>query len=141
MIALSIKQPWATLVVHGLKSIEIRRWTSKRRGRVLIHAGKRPDVRPQGWAYLPASLRDRANLLGGIVGSAEIEDCCTYADVERFRAHGPQHFNDAQWFEPPCLFGFVLKNAHVLPFRECDGWVRFFEVNHPSLILASEGKE
>src|SRR5207245_2747235 len=28
--ALSLKQPWATLLVHGLKSIEVRRWSTPR---------------------------------------------------------------------------------------------------------------
>ena len=38
--ALSLKQPWATLLAHGLKSIEIRRWATRLRGRILIHASK-----------------------------------------------------------------------------------------------------
>ena len=29
--ALSLKQPWAALLVHGLKSIEVRRWAAARR--------------------------------------------------------------------------------------------------------------
>ena len=36
MYALSIKQPWAALVVQGLKTIEIRRWPTARRGQILI---------------------------------------------------------------------------------------------------------
>ena len=31
--ALSVKQPWATLLVHGLKTIEVRAWPTARRGR------------------------------------------------------------------------------------------------------------
>src|SRR5262245_61764820 len=33
MFALSVKQPWASLLVHGLKTIEVRRWPTARRGR------------------------------------------------------------------------------------------------------------
>src|SRR5204863_2700985 len=36
--ALSLKQPWAALLVHGRKSVEVRSWPTARRGRVLIHA-------------------------------------------------------------------------------------------------------
>ena len=141
MLTLSIKQPWATLVVHGLKSIEIRRWSSRRRGRILIHAGKRPDDRPQGWAYLPTCLTESAQLRGGIIGSVEIEDCWQYPEANRFAVHGPRHLNDGGWFEPPGLFGFVLREPRLLPFHKCDGWVRFFEADHPLLLNATETKE
>src|SRR5665213_2736034 len=40
MIALSILQPYAWLIVTGRKDIENRTWRTGRRGRVLIHAGK-----------------------------------------------------------------------------------------------------
>ena len=38
MKAISIKQPWASLIVHGIKDIENRTWATKYRGKVLIHA-------------------------------------------------------------------------------------------------------
>ena len=38
MKAITIKQPWASLIVHGIKDIENRSWSTKFRGRVLIHA-------------------------------------------------------------------------------------------------------
>lgn len=40
MKVLSIKEPWATLLVHGYKNIETRSWGTKQRGRILIHASK-----------------------------------------------------------------------------------------------------
>ena len=36
---LSIRQPWAWLILHGGKDVENRNWATKVRGRVLIHAG------------------------------------------------------------------------------------------------------
>ena len=50
LFALSVKQPWAALLVAGVKTVEVRTWPTARRGRVLIHAGKIPDDRPEGWA-------------------------------------------------------------------------------------------
>lgn len=38
MKTLSIKQPWASLIAHGIKNIENRTWASKYRGRIYIHA-------------------------------------------------------------------------------------------------------
>lgn len=39
MKAITIKQPWASLIVAGIKDIENRTWPTKYRGTVLIHAG------------------------------------------------------------------------------------------------------
>lgn len=40
MLALSIRQPWASLILKAGKDIENRCWQTKVRGRVLIHAAK-----------------------------------------------------------------------------------------------------
>lgn len=126
--ALSIKQPWATLVVHGLKTIEIRSWPTARRGRILIHAARVPDKHEKAWAALPAGLRDAAQLVGGLIGSCELTGCIAYRDREVFAADQAKHFNDPDWFAPPVLYGFTVANPRPLAFREYPGWVRFFPV-------------
>lgn len=40
MKALSVKNPWAMLIAHGIKDIENRTWKTTHRGRIYIHAGK-----------------------------------------------------------------------------------------------------
>lgn len=40
MKALSLTQPWATLVATGQKTIETRSWSTRYRGPLLIHAAK-----------------------------------------------------------------------------------------------------
>lgn len=37
---LSVKQPWATLLLEGVKSIESRTWATRYRGPLLIHASE-----------------------------------------------------------------------------------------------------
>lgn len=37
--ALTLHQPWASLIAVGAKTIETRSWSTKHRGRLLIHAG------------------------------------------------------------------------------------------------------
>lgn len=37
---LSLLQPWATLAILGIKTIETRSWQTSYRGRLLIHASK-----------------------------------------------------------------------------------------------------
>ena len=39
MKALTLKQPWATLISEGLKEYEFRSWKTTYRGELLIHAG------------------------------------------------------------------------------------------------------
>jgi hypothetical protein len=43
MKALSVRQPWAWLLVHGPKDIENRNWYTNYRGWVMIHASKTFD--------------------------------------------------------------------------------------------------
>jgi hypothetical protein len=43
MKCLSLKQPFAELLVSGKKPIELRKWNTKFRGKFLIHASKQVD--------------------------------------------------------------------------------------------------
>ncbi len=71
MKVLSIKQPWATLIVEGYKCFEFRSWKTNFRGKFLIHASK----------GIENENMDRFRCLnleyptGCIIGSAEITDC------------------------------------------------------------------
>ncbi|CAH1055952.1 ASCH domain-containing protein [Paenibacillus pseudetheri] len=43
MKAITIIQPWATLIAHGEKQFETCSWATKHRGELAIHAGKKID--------------------------------------------------------------------------------------------------
>ena len=129
--ALSLKQPWATLLVHGLKQVEVRRWATSRRGKILIHAARVSDSRPEAWAKVPKELQEAAQLAGGIIGEADLIGCKIYRSVDAFAAEQALHLNDPAWFEPPSLYGFTFTRATQLPFRRCPGWFRFFTVKWP----------
>jgi hypothetical protein len=43
MKALTIREPWASMIVIGAKRIETRSWSTAHRGRIAIHAGKAED--------------------------------------------------------------------------------------------------
>ena len=113
--AISIRQPWAWLIVNGYKDVENRLWAANLRGPVLIHASKsRSDTTPDALAYIKRKYRV-ANLpdkfeTGGIVGIAEITDC-----VKRHRS---------KWFQGP--FGWTLAHARRLPFKPVKGQLKFF---------------
>ncbi len=76
MKAISLLQPWATLVVMGIKTIETRSWGTKHRGPILIHAslGKSGGI----FACEPAFKKYIADFkklpFGAIVGQATITD-------------------------------------------------------------------
>jgi hypothetical protein len=130
--ALSLKQPWATLVVHGLKTIEVRRWPTARRGRILIHAARVPDARPEAWRHVPETLTSHAQHQGGIIGAVDLARCATYRSLEEFLRDQTGHLNEAGWFEPPQMYGFVFEKPELVPFRSFPGWFRFFRVDDPA---------
>src|SRR3954471_18272554 len=82
--ALSLKQPWAALLAHGRKAIEIRRWPTTRRGRVLLHAARVSDERPEAWVLLPTELQETARRVGGIIGAADLTGCHAYRTRQAF---------------------------------------------------------
>ena len=126
--ALSLKQPWATLLVHGRKSIEVRRWPTARRGRVLIHAARVSDPRQEAWSLVPEELGHAAQLVGGIIGAGDLTGCRAYRSAEDFAADRDKHLNDPAWFQAHVLYGFTFANLEVLPFQPYPGWMRFFSV-------------
>jgi hypothetical protein len=115
MKALSIRQPWAWLIVNGFKDIENRNWETNFRGPFLVHAGKQFDYEDYRWVKSNSQIimpEINEFEMGGIVGSAEIIGCVT------------QH--TSQWFFGP--YGFVLKNARTVKFVPLRGQLNFFNV-------------
>ena len=76
MRALSLTQPWATLVVLGAKSFETRSWTTTYRGPLLIHAAKRFPSYARAFAETERALSRLPRKLpfGGIIGKAILEN-------------------------------------------------------------------
>ena len=72
MKALTIKQPWATLIMQGDKRFEFRSWQTKYRGELLIHAGKGIDTEAvkRLKKYIPEDMP-----LGKIIGQVKLVDC------------------------------------------------------------------
>lgn len=125
MKALSIRQPWAWLVINAGKDIENRSWPTKLRGRVLVHAAK--GMTRREYADVEELLRDDLDHSiklpafdeierGGIIGSVEIVDC---VDASK-----------SPWFFGP--YGFVLHDPQPLPFTPLRGALGFFDVAVPA---------
>lgn len=136
--ALSLKQPWAALLAAGVKTVEVRRWTTSHRGRLLIHAAGVADDRPEAWACVPDHLREVSRLEGGIVGVGTLDSIKVYRTAELFTADRPLHLNDPSWFEERGLFGFAFTGLSPLPYHRVPGYVRLFEVELDGLELPAE---
>ena len=130
LVALSVKQPWAALLVAGLKTVEVRSWPTRRRGRVLIHAGRVADDRPEGWARITTpGLMELTRLRSGIVGVGDIVACRMYKTPEGFAADAPLHLNAPDWFRPPRLYGFVFQGVRPIGYHPYPGQTMFFTVD------------
>jgi hypothetical protein len=108
MRVISLQQPWAWLVVQGGKDVENRRWPTRYRGPIAIHASLKLDTSyrdgrfrfPAGVELPPLDSLDR----GAIVGVATLVECVSHSD--------------SPWFSGP--FGFLLRDARPvapLPWR------------------------
>jgi hypothetical protein len=128
--ALSVRQPWAALIVAGVKTIEIRRWPTAHRGRLLIHAASLPDPREEGWRLVTPRMDHLLDLRGGIIGAVELLACRRYCSRRDFVADQELHRNDPSWYKPD-LFGFILANPEPVGFHPFKGNVRLFRVALP----------
>jgi hypothetical protein len=87
---LSVRQPWANLIVHGIKDVENRTRKTNYRGRILIHAPAKDEYKHG--IFTKDQLHDIWNRAGNrirmlrvreksaIIGSVEIVDCIRDSD-------------------------------------------------------------
>jgi hypothetical protein len=100
-------------LAHGLKTIEIRTWPTRQRGRVLIHAARVPDERTEAWQLVPPALADLVQLRGGIIGAGDLTGCIAYRSPAAFAVDRPRHLNDPSWFRGRLMYGFTFANLTV----------------------------
>jgi len=117
MIALSIRQPWADLIIHHGKDIENRTWKTSYRGPLLIHAAKAWGPTEKGIMLEHSESMDwdggsYTPELGGIIGMVTMVDCVTDSESE--------------WFDGP--YGFVFEDPVDLSFKPFRGRQGLFKV-------------
>ena len=79
LTVITLWQPWATLLIKGVKIHETRSWYTSHRGKILIHAAKRKI----NWCEIQLNLLEEIYPditeweypLGAIVGEMELVDC------------------------------------------------------------------
>ncbi len=91
MKVLTIREPWASLIINGYKEYEFRNWKTNYRGKILIHTS----------SIIDKDMLDRFKdynldyITGAIIGEAEIVDCIL-VDKE---------FNDDLRVKNPVVYG------------------------------------
>jgi len=117
---LSIREPYATLIVEGKKDIELRNW--KRRAEIkdfYIHVPTIADFRLcKEYDIIP-------RLPMTIIGKARIAQVKEYKDAADFAKDYPRHYSKEFWLYK---YGFVLDNIEKLdpPVYDIPGRRFFF---------------
>ena len=127
MKAISLTQPMAWAIFHG-KDVENRRWATKYRGRVYLHASKGFDKHHYNLialdgisCLLDEPLPDpKAFVHGAIIGEVDIIGCEYYPPDEMPQLHSVWAMSGQ--------YQFLLKNAveYDKPIP-CKGMLGFFE--------------
>jgi hypothetical protein len=79
---LTVRDPWAFLLIAGKKPIENRAWRTSHRGRLWIHAASRFDYGDFDWCKENGlAVPDADDLPGGILGCVILTDCIALEDL------------------------------------------------------------
>lgn len=155
MKAITIKQPWASLIVEGVKDIENRTWQTKYRGRVLVHAAK---TEHKEWfkthEHLETNIRNgiQNNLtdiqynatFGCIIGSVDIIDCgINNISIWAEKSYRAVNFNSLPFHEEDekdsIIYNWILANP--IKFHEpipVKGKLSFWD--YPNILAEQEEK-
>lgn len=131
MKALTILEPWASAIAHGIKRIETRSWETKYRGPIAIHAGmsnqfiKHPTAeakmailqlasenykREQSKGIVVKELHEFVNT-GHVIAIADLVDCTKMVDIS---------YMDKKYASIEVKTGATLANGQVVPMSEVD---------------------
>ena len=118
-LCLSVRQPWAWLLMEGIKDVENRSWSTDYRGTVHLHASKTET----GYEYKKAQNLIKVKQLevtlppleqlevGGVIGTIDIIDCV------------PRH--PSPWYIEG-NYAFVMANPRKGKFIPLKGQLRLF---------------
>ena len=116
-VALSVQQPWASLICSGIKDIENRTWQTDYRGRLYIVASRKNAARRLENGEFPAIWRTAINELqerglfpdyselpqSAVIGYVDVIDC-TGEKVDSIWSMGTHQEGNINW---------ILRNAHT----------------------------
>ena len=128
MKVLTIKQPFASLIVNGYKEYEFRTWKTKYRGEFLIHAGKGIDKKAmEKFSYLNLDYPT-----GCIIGKVTLTDCVLIDEEARKmlkKKNNPVYdsiIKHTEWKG----YGYKLENIKKINPIEVNGKLSFWDYDY-----------
>lgn len=117
--ALSLLQPWATLIAIGAKTIETRSWATKYRGPLAIHASKGLPKKGLPWheSFDKALAETGINGLmecprGAVIATCKLVDCVkTEVIAGALQGTNELMFGDYE----PGRYAWILEDIKPLP--------------------------
>jgi hypothetical protein len=102
--AISIREPWASMIAKGEKTIEVRSWSTQHRGKIILCASRKPAGPHAGNAF----------------ALAEVEDVRPMAPEDKEKTGGV--------YDPAC-FSWVLKNVQKFNQFPISGRLGIFKID------------
>ncbi len=133
VIALGIRQPWAELILRGVKTIEVRSTDTQVRGRIYLYASKLVSELPAAAKAAEEHELDLEKLPRGlVVGSAELHKVMQARPADAENACVPRgvlknqfawYMRTAQRFDEPLTIRFRPYGIWFYPWRRRKtGW-------------------
>ena len=128
MKAITIKEPYATLIAEGYKEYEFRVWKTNYRGDILIHAGKSFDeksldrFKDKNLKYSP----------GKIIAKATITDCVLVDEefTKKMLKKDPVVYSNLKIKRDKQRFGFKLENVEKIEPIEVNGKLSLWDYDY-----------
>jgi len=115
MKALTVKQPYATAIDLGYKTIEIRSWPTEHRGPILITASARPIVEVQG----------KQLVVGTTICVVSITDC---------RRMKKSHEHDAMVDFHKDFYSWMLRYEYTVVKKPVKGKLGLWEIDDDLIV-------
>jgi hypothetical protein len=132
--ALTLWQPWASLVALGVKSIETRSWSTSYRGPLAVHAAKRkPEQDLRLWMPLHSAMKRQ--LPCGKCGDADFFHVCHFTYTRCLvcgRCDG--------WTEPPLPLGAVVATCTLVDVVKMVGRFGETPISTKRRVLTIDGQ-
>ena len=166
MKALTLTQPWATLVAIGAKKIETRSWATKYRGPLAIHAAKGMPRSSEVACYQNKFLRalqSKYDMLpgrgyrwkdllpiGAVIAVVELTDCRSTGKTGEFNPDGGRGWECPDWVyrltdEERAFgdysqdrYGWTLENVRQIEPVPAVGMLGLWEFEHPDLVRGEQ---
>lgn len=131
LIALGIRQPWAELILRGVKTIEVRSKETAQRGRILVYASKKPSELPSSETVArDHQIELDALPYGRLVGTVEIVGSAPCSATDADAACVPASLLKGQYgwqlrnperFHEPLPVRFLPYGVWFYPFKRRNG--------------------